>query len=66
MNIRVPNTLKTDHPILRELWEIRDGLLRECGHDLRRLFGKRKAFEKSYPAPIVNRIKRRVPPAPGR
>jgi hypothetical protein len=29
--------MKAD-PILRELWEIKDGLSKECGHDLRRLF----------------------------
>ena len=24
-------------PILKELWRIKDGLSKECGHDLRRL-----------------------------
>jgi hypothetical protein len=49
--------MKAD-PILRELWEIKDGLSKECGHDLRRLFDKLKALQKSYGAHIVNRAVR--------
>jgi len=46
-------------PILRELWEIKDGLYEECGHDLRRLFDKLKAFQKSQAARVVDRSKTR-------
>jgi len=42
-------------PILKELWEIKEGLSRECGHDLRRLFDKLQASEKLQPGPLVNR-----------
>ncbi len=31
--------MKAD-PVLKELWEIKDGLAKECGHDLRRLFDR--------------------------
>ena len=37
--------MKADH-ILKELWEIKDGLAAECDHDLRRLFDRLKAAQK--------------------
>lgn len=44
--------------ILRELWATKDQLARECGHDLRRLFDRLKAVEKSSVHPTVNRTRR--------
>ncbi len=49
--------MKTD-PILRELWEIKDGLSKECGHDLRRLFDRLKESQKSRTDRLVNRTTR--------
>jgi hypothetical protein len=57
--------MKTD-PILKELWEIKDGLSEECGHDLRRLFDKLKVSQKSQADRMVNRTKNRTVPATGR
>ncbi len=51
--------MKTD-PILKELWQIKDGLSEECGHDLRRLFDRLKAAQKSQTGRVVNRTKRRL------
>ena len=48
--------MKAD-PILRELWEIKDGLAAECGHDLRRLFDRLKASQKDCGVALVNRTK---------
>jgi len=45
-----------DH-ILKELWEIKDGLSRECGHNLRRLFDRLKTAQKSARGKVVNRTK---------
>jgi len=50
--------MKAD-PILRELWDIKDGLSEECGHDLRRLFERLKASQKSQTGRLVNRTKQR-------
>ena len=50
--------MKAD-PILRELWDIKDRLSQECGHDLRRLFDKLKECQKSHTGRVVNRAKRR-------
>lgn len=41
--------------ILHELWAIKDGLAKECGHDLRQLFDRLKAAEKDFSRPVVNR-----------
>ena len=50
--------MKAD-PILRELWDIKDGLSQECGHDLRRLFEKLRTSQKSHTGRVVNRAKSR-------
>jgi hypothetical protein len=50
--------MKAD-PILRELWEVKAGLSEECSHDLRRLFDRLKASQKSRAGSMVNRTKRR-------
>ena len=50
--------MKAD-PILRELWDIKDGLAAECNHDLRRLFDHLKASQKSLTGRIVDRTKDR-------
>ena len=55
----------TDH-ILRELWEIKDGLAKECGHDLRRLFDRLKASQKSQRGRTVNRTGNRPAATAGR
>ena len=56
-------------PILKELWDIKDGLAAECDHDLRRLFDKLKASQKERGAHLVNRTKRHMsvaePEGPG-
>ena len=57
--------MKAD-PILKELWEIKDGLSAECGHDLRRLFDKLKASEKSQTGRVINRTGRRPVAVAGR
>ena len=60
--------MKAD-PILRELWDIKDGLAAECDHDLRRLFDRLKASQKERGADLVNRAKRQMrvaePQGPG-
>ena len=60
--------MKAD-PILRELWEIKDGLSKECGHDLRRLFDRLKESQKDPGVRLVNRINRSMkvaePEGPG-
>jgi hypothetical protein len=48
----------TDH-VLRELWSIKDGLADECERDLRRLFDKLKATQKSSCHPVVDRTRQR-------
>ena len=45
-------------PILKELWEIKDGLATECDHDLRRLFDRLKASQTDGGLRLVNRTKR--------
>ncbi len=49
--------MKTDS-ILKELWEIKDGLASECDHDLRRLFDRLKSSQKDRSLHLVNRAKR--------
>lgn len=46
--------MKAD-PILRELWQTKDALAKECGHDLRRLFELLKAGQASKANRMVNR-----------
>jgi hypothetical protein len=60
--------MKAD-PILKELWDIKDGLAAECDHDLRRLFERLKAAQKDRGVRLVNRTKRHMrvaePEGPG-
>lgn len=60
--------MKAD-PILKELWDIKDGLAAECNHDLRRLFDRLKASQEDRGAKPVNRTKRHMqvaePEGPG-
>ena len=51
--------MKAD-PILKELWDIKDGLAAECEHDLRRLFDKLKASQTDRGVKRVNRTKRHM------
>ena len=51
--------MKAD-PILKELWEIKDGLAAECDHDLRRLFDRLKASQEDRCLPVANRTRRRI------
>lgn len=51
--------MKAD-PILKELWDIKDGLATECEHDLRHLFNKLKASQADRGAKLVNRTKRNM------
>lgn len=51
--------MKAD-PILKELWEIKDGLAAECDHDLRRLFDRLKASQKDCGPQLVNRTERHM------
>ncbi len=48
--------MKAD-PILKELWEIKDGLAAECDHDLRCLFNRLKTSQKDRDRRLVNRTK---------
>jgi hypothetical protein len=50
--------MKAD-PILKELWEIKDGLAAECNHDLRRLFDRLKASQEDHGHRVVNRARQR-------
>jgi hypothetical protein len=45
-------------PVLKELWEIKDGLAAECDQDLRRLFDRLKASQTDRDLHLVNRTKR--------
>lgn len=47
-------------PVMKELWEIKDGLAAECGHDLRRLFDKLKASQKDHDGDFVNRTQKQM------
>jgi len=49
--------MKAD-PILKELWDIKEGLAAECAGDLRRLFDRLKEREKVRGIEPVNRTKR--------
>lgn len=49
--------MKAD-PVLKELWDIKDGLAAECDHDLRRLFDRLKTSQKNQGLRLVNRTKR--------
>lgn len=49
--------MKAD-PVLKELWEIKDGLAAECDHNLRRLFDRLTASQKDRGLHLVNRTKR--------
>ncbi len=49
--------MKAD-PILKELWEIKDGLAAECDHDLRRLFDRLKASQTDRGRRLANRTRR--------
>ncbi len=51
--------MKAD-PILRELWDIKDGLAAECDHDLRRLFDRLKASQKDRGVKPLNRTKQQM------
>jgi len=51
--------MKAD-PVLKELWEIKDGLAKECGHDLRRLFDRLMEAQKVPGGRVVNRTKLRA------
>ena len=51
--------MKAD-PVLKELWEIKDGLAKECGHDLRRLFDLLREAQKVPGSRVVNRTKLRA------
>lgn len=56
-------------PILRELWDIKEGLATECNHDLRRLFEQLKSSQEDRGVKTVNRTKRHMtvaePEGPG-
>ncbi len=53
-------------PILKELWEIKEGLASECGQDLRRLFDKLKTAQTQSNRRKVDRSSRRRSPKPPR
>jgi hypothetical protein len=42
------------HQILEEVWQARDKISAECGHDVRRLFERLKALEAQHPEPLVS------------
>jgi hypothetical protein len=41
-------------PILEELWNIKDGIAKTCGYDMRTLFERLKATQQAHPDRIVN------------
>jgi hypothetical protein len=49
--------MKAD-PILKELWEIKDGLAAECNDDLRCLFDLLRASQRDRGLRLVNRTTR--------
>ncbi len=51
--------MKAD-PILQELWDIKDGLAKECNHDMRRLFERLREAQKPHGNRVVNRAKSRL------
>jgi hypothetical protein len=40
--------------ILEEVWQVRDKISAECGHDVRRLFKRLKALEAQHPERVVS------------
>lgn len=60
--------MKAD-PVLKELWQIKDRLAAECGHDLRRLFDLLKQSQANRVTNLVNRTTRHMrvaePDSPG-
>jgi hypothetical protein len=40
--------------ILEEVWQARDKISAECGHDVRRLFKRLKALEAQHPERMVS------------
>jgi hypothetical protein len=48
--------MKAD-PILKEPWEIKDGLAAECDHDLRRLFDRLKQSQTEPGLRFMNRTR---------
>jgi hypothetical protein len=42
------------HEILEEVWQVRDRITAECGHDVRRLFKRLKALEAQHPERLVS------------
>ena len=42
------------HEILEEVWQARDKISAECGHDVRRLFKRLKALEAQHPERLVS------------
>ena len=44
--------MKTN-PILEELWQVKDGLAREAGYDIDRIFAELRAAEARQPGPLI-------------
>jgi hypothetical protein len=45
--------------ILAELWAIKDGIAKECGYDVKRLFDRLKKSQKKSKHRLVNRTNAR-------
>lgn len=41
------------HPLLEELWQVKDDLAREAGYDLDRIFAELRAAETRQPGPLI-------------
>ncbi len=42
------------HEILEEVWQTRDKISAECGHDVNRLFKRLKTLEAQHPERLVS------------
>jgi hypothetical protein len=49
-------------PILTELWQIKDGMAKACGYDMRTFFERLKAAQRAHPDRIVNLQTRKSAP----
>ncbi len=41
------------NPLLEELWRVKDGLAREAGYDIDRIFSELRAEETRQPGPLI-------------
>jgi hypothetical protein len=49
-----PAPKRGKNDILEEVWQVRDKISAECGHDVRRLFKRLKTLEAQHPERVVS------------